>query len=74
MHDNDHNRHERRAADAIGRKVGWRVNEWHAAAGVSRAYTYLLIGRSEIESRTVGRMRIITTPPQEWLDRAGKAA
>jgi hypothetical protein len=69
-------RAERRAAESAAhggsRKYGWRVHEWHPAAGVSRSYTYLLIGRGEIKSRMIGKMRIIVTPPDEWLANAGE--
>jgi hypothetical protein len=64
-----HNRAERRAALGGSKKYGWRVNEWRAAAGgFSRAFTYLLIARGEIDSVTVGRARIITTHPADYLD------
>jgi hypothetical protein len=66
------NRAERRAkaskAHGGRKKYGWKVNEWADAVGCSRAYTYLLLGRGIIESVKLGRSRIITTHPGDYLD------
>ena len=48
-------------------KVGWRVSEWAADVGISRAFTYELIAEKSISSVKVGAARIITTPPADYL-------
>lgn len=48
-------------------KAGWRVSEWAADCGVSRAFTYNLLGAGRIDSVKVGSARIITTPPAAFL-------
>jgi hypothetical protein len=48
-------------------KAGWRVEEWAADCGLSRSYTYNLLARGAIKGVRVGRNRIITTPPAEYL-------
>ena len=65
------NRAERRAAASAERggsqKFGWRVNEWSAAVGCSRASTYELIAAKTIDSVKFGGARIITTHPADFL-------
>ena len=50
-------------------KAGWRVGEWAEDTGFSRSYVYLLLDRGEITSVKAGTMRIITTPPADYLAR-----
>jgi hypothetical protein len=65
------NRADRRAAAAAAwggtQKFGWRVNEWSAAVGCSRASTYELIAAKKIASVKFGGARIITTHPSDFL-------
>jgi hypothetical protein len=60
----------RPAPDA--QKVGWRVREWAAAVGCCRAQVYLMLNRGELDSVKVGRMRIITTSPDQFLTKAAQ--
>ena len=56
-------------------KAGWRVNEWAADVGVSRAYVYNLLAAKTIASVKSGNARIITIAPREYLaSLAGDAA
>lgn len=55
-------------------KAGWRVEEWAADCGLSRSYTYNLLTRGAIKSVRVGRNRIITTPPRDYLAGLAKDA
>lgn len=48
-------------------KAGWRVHEWAADCGISRAFTYNLLRSGAIKSVKVGAARIITTTPAEFL-------
>ena len=48
-------------------KAGWRVNEWAADVGVSRAYVYNLLAASAITSVKADAARIITTTPAQYL-------
>jgi hypothetical protein len=48
-------------------KAGWRINEWAADVGVSRAYVYILLSSKTLESVKVGRAHIITTAPRDFL-------
>jgi excisionase family DNA binding protein len=48
-------------------KLGWRVNEWAAAVGISRASVYELIAAKTIASVRFGGARIITTVPKDFL-------
>jgi len=52
-------------------KVGWRVNEWSASVGVSRAFTWELIAEKKIGSVKAGKARIITTSPTAYLAALG---
>jgi hypothetical protein len=65
------NRAERCAAASAAhggrKKYGWKVNEWAAAAGVSRAKTYLLLADGTLSSVKLGAARIITTHPADFL-------
>jgi hypothetical protein len=81
------NRHERQAEAARERlgvsseefarrqKYGWKVNEWSDAVGCSRALTYELIAAQRIVSVKLGKSRLITTHPFDFLQSlAGEAA
>ena len=48
-------------------KLGWRVNEWAVAVGISRASVYELIAAKTIASVRFGGARIITTHPKDFL-------
>jgi excisionase family DNA binding protein len=48
-------------------KLGWRVNEWAAAVGISRASVYELIAAKTIDSVKFGGARLITTLPRDFL-------
>jgi hypothetical protein len=53
-------------------KVGWRVSEWAADVGISRAFAYEMIAEKTIRSVKVGAARIITTPPADYLRSLGE--
>jgi hypothetical protein len=55
-------------------KVGWRPAEWHKAAGFSRSKLYELIRDGRVDSVEVDGMRIILTPPEEFLRSLKKSA
>ena len=69
------NRAERRAAASAAQggtqKYGWKVNEWSAAVGCSRARTYQLISAGEIDLVRFGASRIIRTHPEDFLASLG---
>ena len=69
------NRAQRRApaSDAHGgtKKYGWKVAEWSAAVGCSRARTYQLIAAGAIDSVRFGASRIIRTHPEDFLASLG---
>jgi hypothetical protein len=48
-------------------KVGYTVNEWCHAAGLGRSKLYEMIADGAVQSVTVGRRRIITTTPADFL-------
>ena len=52
---------------AASTKAGWRVEEWAKDCGLSRSYAYNLMKQGTIRSVRVGRNRIITTTPAEFL-------
>lgn len=53
-------------------RIGWPVNEWAYAAGMSRASAWGLIKQRKIESVKFGVKRLIVTHPRDFL--AGLAA
>ena len=56
-------------------KSGWRVLEWSADVGISRAFTWKLVAAGEVDSVKIGNARIITTSPADYLaSLAGEAA
>jgi hypothetical protein len=55
-------------------KAGWRVKEWAADVGVSRAYVYKLLSRDALHSVKLGKSRIITTRPADYLASLGGGA
>lgn len=75
MEQQPRNRAELRAAASAARggtqKYGWKVNEWSAAVGCSRARTYQLISAGEIDSVRFGASRIIRTHPEDFLAALG---
>jgi hypothetical protein len=48
-------------------KAGWRPDEWARDVGCSRSYVFVLLERAELDSIKLGTMRVITTPPAEYL-------
>lgn len=54
-------------------RAGWPVEEWAHAAGIGRSLAYVLLQRNEITSVKVGKRRIITTAPRDFLARLGAA-
>ena len=48
-------------------KVGWRISEFSAATGISRASVYNYIASGHIRAVKLDGMRIIITPPLEFL-------
>jgi hypothetical protein len=69
------NRAERRAEASAAhggtKKYGWKVAEWSAAVGCSRARTYQLIATEAIDSVRFGASRIIRTHPEDFLASLG---
>ena len=65
------NRAARRAAASAAhggtKKYGWKVGEWAASIGCSRARVYQLIAAGAIDSVKFGASRIIRTHPEEFL-------
>ena len=49
-------------------KVGWRITPWSAAVGCQRSFTNKLIKERKVQSVRLGGMRIIVTPPREFLE------
>jgi hypothetical protein len=54
-------------------RAGWRPASWARETDLSRATVYNLMGRQEVESVKVGKARVITTSPAEFLARCPKA-
>ena len=48
-------------------KSGWRIPQWADETSVSRSTVYNLLDAKRIEAVKLGRARIITTPPGEFL-------
>jgi hypothetical protein len=48
-------------------RFGWSVNDWAAAAGISRASVYELLGEDKLETVKFGGKRLILTHPRAWL-------
>jgi hypothetical protein len=48
-------------------KAGWRISEWTADTGLSRSLTYNLLKSGLIQAVKVGKVRVITTSPAEFL-------
>ncbi|NQW11055.1 MAG: hypothetical protein HQ481_14400 [Alphaproteobacteria bacterium] len=55
-------------------RYGWSVNDWSAAAGISRSSTYELITSGDLETAKFGNRRIISTHPREWIESLKGAA
>lgn len=49
-------------------RAGWKVNNWAAAADISRASVYELIAAGKLRSVKFGKCRIILTSPRELLE------
>jgi hypothetical protein len=62
------------AAEPNLNKVGWRVNEFAADAGISRSLVYMKISEGVIDSVKLGAARIITTSPSDFIASLAKAA
>jgi hypothetical protein len=48
-------------------KAGWRIPQWQNDSGLSRSTVYNLLTAKAIESVKVGKCRIITTSPADYL-------
>jgi hypothetical protein len=48
-------------------QAGWRVPKWCAEVDCGKSFAYELIKEKKIASVKLGGMRIITTPPREFL-------
>jgi hypothetical protein len=48
-------------------KFGWKITEFVDAAGVSRSRVYELMQQGCLQSVKLGRRRLITTHPREFL-------
>jgi len=65
----DNQKRERRSIKVgQGKRLAYRVPEFAAATGLSRAYIYQLVKAGELPSRTVGRAVLIpAAAAEEWL-------
>ncbi len=61
-------------ASPIAAKVGWSVAEYIAATSVGRTNIFAAIKAGKIKSVNLGRRRVITTPPAEFLSSLAEAA
>lgn len=55
-------------------KSGWRPREWGDATGICRSKIYDLLDAGAIQSVKVGRARVITTDPADYLASLAEAA
>lgn len=55
-------------------KAGWSVDEFVNATSVCRTLIFSYIKSGQIASVNVGRRRVITTPPADFLASLAKAA
>ena len=55
-------------------KVAWSVQNWSSDTDLSLSYVRGLIAVRRIESVKVGKKRLITTTPGEFLASLGEAA
>ena len=58
---------ERRTKTSSQTRVGWRILDWAEDAGISRGSVYNLLYAKKINSVKLGKARIITTSPTEFL-------
>ena len=54
-------------------RAGWPVGDFADAAGVSRALIYTLPKEIWPRSVKIGKRRLITEQPADWLRRVGQA-
>jgi hypothetical protein len=57
----------RRNLDKSSEKAGWRVAEYAEALSCSKSSVNNMLAAKLVESRKLGTMRIITTPPSEAI-------
>lgn len=50
-------------------RAGWTLRDWCAETSISRPYYYMLPSGLRPTSVTLGRRRIITEAPADWLRR-----
>jgi excisionase family DNA binding protein len=55
------------SADRSSTKAGWPTDEWCSDTGVGRSTSYELEAAGKIKAVRVGKKRVITTPPREFL-------
>jgi len=60
-------KHASQMSDTAVAKVGWRVAEWCAATGLGKSTVWALIAAGRLRTVTVGKCRVITTSPAEFL-------
>jgi hypothetical protein len=48
-------------------KAGWTVDQWKYATGLGHTTVYDLLKTGRIKSSKIGKRRIITTSPKEFL-------
>jgi hypothetical protein len=64
---------QHKAVHPVVLPAGFRPEPWARAAGISRSGYYTLPPDTRPRSVTVGRRRIITESPADWLARIGGA-
>jgi hypothetical protein len=55
-------------------KAGWSVDEFVSATSICRTNVFSFIKSGQIKSVNVGRRRVITTPPADFLASLATAA
>lgn len=54
-------------------RAGWRLSQYCEATGLSRSYIYALSKEQQPRSIKIGKRRVITEAPADWLQRIGAA-
>jgi helix-turn-helix protein len=53
--------------EAIRQKAGWNVEDWAFAVGISRAQVYNYFRDGRVPSVKLGKSRLITIQPADFL-------
>lgn len=69
-----HAQNEASAKAPLVPKAGYSVSEFCNAVSIGRSKLYELMGEGKVQSVTLGRRRIITESPTDFLTRLAKAA